>query len=172
MTNSIQGHVDPWWHDEHTKLDYQYLPMKNTHDIERWHSQGYQGVTLNGGIVNMKVLKDNMPAFAEPFMTVFDWQHVGIAFYCMKTLDLQPMHQDHYLAYKKLIKYDGDGSNIWRSVIFMEDWKSGHYLEVDGQPIVNWRQGDWVAWQYDTAHMAVNVGTENRYTVQITGIKK
>ena len=172
MTNSIQGHVDPWWNEDFKQLSYEYKPLKNVNDVERWKSEGYHNVTLNGGIVDMKVLKDNMPDYAKPFMTMFDWEHVGIAFYKMKLLDLQPLHQDHYIAYKKIINYQGDGSDIWRAVIFLEDWKSGHYIEVEGCPILNWNKGDWVQWRYDTPHMAANLGIEDRYTVQITGIKK
>jgi len=51
----------------------------------------------------------------------------------------------------------------------LEDWKPGHYLEVNGKPYVNWQAGDTVEWAYDTPHMAANIGLEDRYTLQITG---
>jgi hypothetical protein len=54
----------------------------------------------------------------------------------------------------------------------MEDWKSGHYMEVDGNPIVNWNRGDYVMWNYDVPHYAGNFGIEPRYTMQITGTTK
>jgi len=33
------------------------------------------------------------------------------------------------------------------------------------------KSGDWISWNYDTPHMAANIGTEPRYTLQITGHK-
>jgi hypothetical protein len=53
--------------------------------------------------------------------------------------------------------------------VLLEDWQSGHYLEVDGVPVVNWHAGQVVQWVYDVPHMAANIGLEDRYTLQITG---
>jgi ectoine hydroxylase-related dioxygenase (phytanoyl-CoA dioxygenase family) len=60
--------------------------------------------------------------------------------------------------------------DVGRAVIFLEDWKSGHYFEIDEVPIVNWKKGDYILWKNDTSHMAANLGKENRYTMQVTGI--
>ena len=32
------------------------------------------------------------------------------------------------------------------------------------------KKGDYVMWKNDVPHMAANLGRENRYTMQITGI--
>ena len=53
--------------------------------------------------------------------------------------------------------------------MLLEDWKPGHYLEVNGKPYVNWLAGKTVEWYYDVPHMAANIGLEDRYTLQITG---
>ena len=53
--------------------------------------------------------------------------------------------------------------------MLLEDWKPGHYLEVDSKPYVAWKAGDTVEWVYDLPHMAANIGLEDRYTLQITG---
>jgi hypothetical protein len=60
-------------------------------------------------------------------------------------------------------------TTIRRALLLLEDWKPGHYLEVAGQPYVNWRAGDVIEWAYDEPHMAANIGLEDRYTLQITG---
>ena len=52
----------------------------------------------------------------------------------------------------------------------MEDWQSGHVFEIEKQPIVEWRAGDYVVWKNDTLHLAANVGKTSRYTLQITGV--
>jgi hypothetical protein len=59
--------------------------------------------------------------------------------------------------------------NVRRVLVLLEDWKSGHYLEVDQIGIINWSAGDYVIWNYDCQHAASNIGIEDRYTLQITG---
>ena len=51
----------------------------------------------------------------------------------------------------------------------LDDWKPGHYLEIDGVGVVNWIAGDYFIWDSDVRHAASNIGTEDRYTLQITG---
>lgn len=159
------GHVDPWWDDEFKSLEYQYFPIKNTWDETRWRSQGYTNITLNGALY---ASPRSMPAYADPFLSMFDWKDQGIGFFRMKTLEMFPLHQDHYTTYQQKFNLS-DSKNIWRCVVFMEDWKSGHYFEIGGDPMVKWSRGDWVAWNDDVPHFAGNFGTEDRYTVQITG---
>ena len=68
------GHVDPWWDDNFKTLDYKYIPIKNTHDEQRWKNEGYKNVTLNGALYNMS---NPMPEYATPFFTLFDWLEIG-----------------------------------------------------------------------------------------------
>ena len=162
------GHVNPWWDDSFKDLDYQYLPIKNTFDEDRWHNQGYASVRLNGATVNMKRLMEDMPAYAEPFLTMFDWENVGLAYYRQNTLDMFPAHADSYISYRKLWNIT-DPKQVWRCIVFLEDWKSGHYFEIDGVAHLNWQRGDYCVWNYDVPHFAANIGVEPRYTMQITG---
>jgi len=165
------GHVTPWWDDSFKQLPFEYIPIKNTFDEDRWKSEGYTGITLNGMTVTMKTLEENMPEYAKPFLTMFDWDHVGLNYYCQNTLNIFPLHYDSYISYRKMWSIE-DPARIWRCVVFLEDWKSGHYLEVDGVAHVNWRKGDYVLWNNDTPHFAANIGKEPRYTMQITGVQR
>ena len=63
----------------------------------------------------------------------------------------------------------GNEHKIRRAIVFLEDWKSGHYLELQGKPIVEWKKGFTVIGAYDAPHMAANIGLNPRYTLQITG---
>ena len=162
-----RGHIEPWWDDSFKDLPYQYRPIKNTWDEERWKQAGYVNVTLNGALYGMPNL---MPTYSEPFTRLFGWTNVGIGFFRMNTLEMFPVHQDHYVSYQK--KFDiTDPTAIWRCIVFLEDWKSGHYMEVDEEPIVAWKRGDYVMWNYDVPHFAGNFGMEPRYTMQITGVQ-
>jgi hypothetical protein len=72
-------------------------------------------------------------------------------------------------VYRK--KFNLELNQIHRVLIFLEDWKSGHYFEVDGQPFFNYKAGTFVAWYGNTKHMAANIGQDMRYTLQLTGWK-
>jgi hypothetical protein len=163
-----QGQIKPWWDDSFKELDYVYVPLTNTDDLIRWLNEGYRCNNLNGGSYNMK---RSLPDYGKPFLTLFDWDNVGITFFKMVTCDILPLHQDKYNRYRKMFDIT-DPSVIWRCIVFLEDWKSGHYIEVDGEPIVKWRRGDYVMWNNDVEHFAGNFGTEPRYTVQITGMTR
>lgn len=162
------GHINPWWNEDYKSLDYIYVPIKNTHDEERWIKEGYRGVTLNGALYSMP---RPMPNYADNFLNIFDWENQGLVFFRMLTLEMFPKHQDHYTSYKEKFNIT-DPYKIWRAVVFLEDWRSGHYFEVDNKPIVEWQKGDYVAWNYDTPHFAGNFGRDPRYTMQITGTQR
>jgi len=162
------GHVTPWWNDSFKQLDYVWTPLTNDDDEKRWKQEGYVGLTLNGAIYNNK---RPMPDYAKPFLTLFDWDNVGISFFRMDTMCALPLHQDQYNTYRKLFNITDPGV-IWRCIVFLEDWKSGHYFEIDGSAHMNWRAGDYVAWNNDVPHYAGNFGLEPRYTMQITGMQR
>ena len=78
-----------------------------------------------------------------------------------------PHHVDkHYLVRKEF----GEGETN-RYLIFLEDWKRGHYYEIHDQPFVKWKAGDWVKFSNDDWHLAGNMGEEPFYSAQITVLK-
>lgn len=162
------GHVDPWWGTHHRELEYHYFPYRDTDTIDLWRSQGYNNSNFGGGIYSMS---RGLPTWAEKFQSMFeDWMDTGIAIYSMKTGDLLPNHSDHYSNYLRMFNVRAE--DVWRAVVFLEDWQSGHYFEIDKKPRMPWRAGDWVCWNNDVPHSAANLGIQTRYTVQITGTKK
>jgi hypothetical protein len=163
-----RGHIEPWWDDSFKELSYEYYPIKNTWDEERWRKEGYCDITLNGALYGMP---SPMPTYSEPFTRLFGWTNVGIGFFRMNTLEMFPVHQDHYVSYQQKFNIT-DPTMIWRCIVFLEDWKSGHYMEIDEEPIVNWRRGNYVMWNYNVPHFAGNFGIEPRYTMQITGVQQ
>lgn len=75
-----------------------------------------------------------------------------------------PYHQDkHYWLQEKYGKGD-----TWRYLIFLEDWKQGHYFEIYDKPFVEWRAGDWIKFHQKDWHIASNAGTSPFYSVQVT----
>ena len=168
MNKYFRGHVEPWWNDDFKTLDYIYTPLNNPSHYDKWISQGYNGVTLNGGSYDQP---RPMPDYAEPFFQLFNWESTTISFFRMLTLEILPKHSDQYLRYREVFNIV-EPASIWRAIVFLEDWRSGHWFEVGDEPIVPWQRGDYVVWNFDTEHAAGNFGTSPRYTCQITGVKK
>jgi hypothetical protein len=160
-----QGLVEPFWGLEHRYLNYQREMFNCEEDLIKWRSQGYSQTHFTGSMYDMKNI---MPDWCNRFFSIFEnSENVGLSFYRMDTCNILPHHRDTYSYYKKLFNIENNRS-IWRAIIFLEDWKPGHIFEIEQEPITKWRAGEYVLWQYDSEHMAANLGLEPRYTAQIT----
>jgi hypothetical protein len=164
----IKYHIERFWDDEFKTIDYIREPFNDPASVSTWFSQGYQD-KICGELADMR---HHLPSWAGKFVEIYEaqgWKDVGLAFYRMGTGTVMPVHSDLYKRYIELFNLQGKENLIHRALMLLEDWKSGHYLEVNGVPYVNWRAGDIVEWIYDAPHMAANIGLEDRYTLQITG---
>jgi len=159
-----QGLVEPFWNLKHRELDYEREPFNCKEDITLWRQQGYSQKYFTGEMYDMK---KQLPDWTAPFFSIFEGKNVGLSFYKMDTCNILPYHRDTYNYYKTLFNIENP-NDIWRAVIFLEDWKPGHIFEIDNVPITQWKAGEWVLWQYDTPHMAANLGLDPRYTAQLT----
>tara|TARA_B100000212_G_scaffold341814_1_gene326210 strand:- start:2265 stop:2489 length:225 start_codon:yes stop_codon:yes gene_type:complete len=65
--------------------------------------------------------------------------------------------------------FEVDRKDVYRALLFLEDWSGGQYLEANHKAITNWKAGDFVLWQADVDHASSNIGTKDRYALQITG---
>jgi hypothetical protein len=75
-----------------------------------------------------------------------------------------PWHQDkHYVLQEKF----GSGDTS-RFLVFLEDWKTGHYFEIHNQPIVKWKRGDYLHFQRKDWHLSGNMGLEPFFSAQVT----
>lgn len=167
-THAVAFNIPCFWDSSYLDLDYTIESFNNPADINRWLSQGYPG-KFTGAMCDMRHAQ---PQWNYKFVDIFDklgWQDIGTSYYCMSSGTILPVHQDTYQRYIELFDLQGQEQSIHRAIVFLEDWASGHYLEIDQTPIVKWKQGDVVVWKYDTLHMAANMGLTPRYTLQITG---
>ena len=160
--------IEQFWDEEYKSLQYISEPFNAPIDVATWISQGYQS-KICGDLCDMR---HELPSWNNKFIEHFEslgWNDIGCAYYRMSTGTVMPVHQDRYVRYIDLFKLRGQEHRIRRALVMLEDWKSGHYLEVLGEPVTNWKAGQVFEWTYDTPHMAANIGLENRYTLQITG---
>lgn len=163
-------HINKFWDDEYKRLDYSLEPFNDPVSLARWTIQGYTG-PFTGAMCDMRSLQ---PSWNERFIRIFEargYKEIGTSYYRMDTNTVLPVHRDLYTRYIDLFKLQGQEYWIYRTIVFLEDWSSGHYFEIDGQAITGWRAGDAVEWRYDVDHMAANLGLLPRYTLQITGYK-
>lgn len=165
---SFKYHIDQFWDNEFKTLNYISEPFNDPDTVALWQRQGYTN-KICGDLCDMRHV---LPGWADRFIKIYTelgWKNIGIAFYRMPTGTVMPVHQDLYKRYIELFDLQGREHTIKRALLLLQDWKSGHYLEVDGKAYTNWHAGDVVEWVYSTPHMAANLGLEDRYTLQITG---
>ena len=165
----VKSHISRFWDDEFKNLVYVDESFNDNVNVERWLAQGYAN-KFTGAMCDLRYPQ---PCWNHLFVKMFEaqgWQDVGTSYYRMSTGTILPTHQDLYLRYIDVFKLHGQEQRIRRAVVFLEDWQSGHYLEMNGKPVVDWQAGDWVCWEGNFPHAAANVGKTPRYTLQITGI--
>jgi hypothetical protein len=157
--------VENSWGIKHRELNYlRQEPFNDPIAIKEWCDAGHRYEKYTGVMLDHR---DGIPSWALEIGNHFGLQNTGISLYKMTTGTILPTHRDRYVRYKKV--YNLDLNDVMRVVVFLEDWQSGHYCEIDSVPVVNWHAGDCVAWINDVPHMAANIGDADRYTMQITG---
>lgn len=164
----IKYKLEAFWDDEYKRLDYIQEQFNDPAKLAEWQDIGYKNVAT-GFMCDMR---SPQPSWNDKIVAHFaelGWKNIGTSYYRMGAGTILPEHSDLYKKYIELFNLQGKEHTIRRAVIFLEDWRQGHYLDIMGSPIVNWRAGDTVEWTYDTPHSAANVGIQDRYTLQVTG---
>ena len=164
----IKFNIAPFWDDSFKHLDYDVETFNNPDDIDKWTHLGFPN-KFTGAMCDMRRTQPMWnQEIINRFETLLGWQNIGTSYYRMDPGTILPCHRDTYKRYIEIFKLDNPQS-VHRAIVFLEDWTSGHYLEINDEPIVKWSAGDVVTWQYDTPHLAANMGYTPRYTLQITG---
>ena len=144
--------------------------------VERWKSRGHLYVNYTGllreeyrGVPDWcHAIVDN---FKKKYIPIGDqWyflKDTSLSLYRMPPGTIMPEHEDTYPRFREIYN-EPDINKICRILIFLDDWKTGHYFELDREPYVKWSKGDYLWWVGDTSHLAANLGMEDRYTMQIT----
>jgi hypothetical protein len=97
-------------------------------------------------------------------------EHAVIAIHRQDPGQILPWHLDRFFMLKRL--YPKDKRPIYRFLMFMEDWKIGHILEIEDTILTTWKRGDVIVWHPGTLHLSANVGLEKKWTCNITGFLK
>lgn len=79
-----------------------------------------------------------------------------------------PCHEDTF--YKFASVHEIDPYKCCRVNIFLEDWQSGHYFEINEKSVLHWKRGDAIIIRRDEPHLSGNMGMTTKYTMQVTGV--
>ena len=110
-----------------------------------------------------------MPEWCNDIANELGLTNCGFVFYKMPTGVVMPTHSDHFARYCQV--FNVEKKDVWRAIMFLDNWHPGHYFEIEGTPIVDYVKGDYVMWASDAPHAASNIGLNDRWTLQITGTK-
>lgn len=102
------------------------------------------------------------------YMNHKGWKNFAWCFYKLRPGCWVPPHKDHFHNYAKFYKVENK-NKIKRAIVFLEDWKPGHVFGMNNKIIINWKAEETYEWAYDVEHWGGNFGTEDRYTLQLTG---
>jgi hypothetical protein len=160
-----QGHVDPWWDLQHRDLNYINEKFDDTYSLREWRRLGYTQARFAGDMYDMTHAE---PDWIVPFRTIFPFERFSWNLCRMPPGRVLPARKDTYDRFK-LVHGLETTHNVVCTIVFLEDWASGHYLEMNGRPFTGWRAGDWVSWRNDFLHLTANMGQTDRYTLQLTG---
>ena len=79
-----------------------------------------------------------------------------------------PEHFDTFYKFSK--NNNCKKEDVCRLNFFLEEWKTGHYFEILGEPFVKWNKMNFKIIRYNEPHLSGNMGMEPKYTMQITGL--
>lgn len=159
-----------WDIESFKELEWFRKPFNDPDQLQKWRNLGFTHENYNGLLVDSSK-PGAVPSWAwDLARNNFDYENISVSLFCMMPGDIIPEHQDTYKKYIEVYKVE-DPTSIWRTVVMLEDWHSGHYLEIDGIAQIDWRAGSAFSWNWNTPHLAANIGKTPRYTLQITGTK-
>jgi len=92
---------------------------------------------------------------------------VSVSAIKQKPGNIIPKHRDMFFKIKE--QFPESKEELVRANIFLEDWKSGHYLEFDEQPHYHWKANEGYLINNEVIHLSANAGLEDKYTLQISG---
>ena len=158
----IKGKIAITWKEQ----DYIDLPYD---DVTKVVGRSDYAVNTNNYNVGVSSVYENLPQVFHDAVKFLNLSKTVIAINRMTPEQILPFHTDKYATYKKRNNVLDD-EDIKRVIVFLHDQKAGHQLWINDQICVG-PAGSYFGWNIGDEHMAANFGKENRYVLQVTGIK-
>jgi hypothetical protein len=159
----IRGNIDVTWSvEDYTNLEW----YKNTNPLEKFDADGISTNLYKD--IDTYICNSNIPNVFYKVADQFNLKNCVIAINKMVPGQILPYHSDKYLAYISRNNISLN-SSITRIIVFLHDQKLGHQLWIDNDICLG-KAGSYYGWRNNTKHMSANLGSENRYILQITGV--
>jgi len=158
----INGQIAVTW----TEQDYKNLQFN---DVENVVSRSDYSANTDNYNVAVSSVFENLPQVFHDAVKFLDLQKTVIAVNRMTPEQILPFHTDKYATYKKRNNVS-DHADIKRVIVFLHDQKAGHQLWIEDKICVG-PAGSYFGWNTGDEHMAANFGKQDRYVLQVTGIK-
>ncbi len=169
MATHDSFNIARFWDDEFKSLDYIKEKFNDPETEIKWQDAGFRG-PFGGWMCDMR---SPQPSWNQKFIDFFEryehWKDIGTSYYRMDPGSGLPEHVDTYRKYIELFDLKGQEHKIRRAVVFLEDRKPGHFAECQDRGYSDWIAGFTLVWPWNAPHSAFNMGSEPRYTLQITG---
>ena len=141
------------------------------HVNPKYQEEAKELTSLGYGDLNTTVYQlfdDDIPNELHEFAkTIFSKYQISVTM--IPPGSVIPEHYDTMYSFQNKTNVNIDDSDIVRLNIFMKDWESGHYFELNRKSYTHWKQGDCISILPSVRHLAGNFGKTKRYTLQITG---
>jgi|TARA_R110000823_G_scaffold312408_1_gene439036 hypothetical protein len=158
----IKGQISVTW----TEQDYKSLQYD---DVDKVVGRSDYAVNTDNYNVAVSSVFKNLPQVFHNAVKFLNLKKVVVAVNRMIPEQILPFHTDKYKTYKKRNNI-ADIDEITRVIIFLHDQKAGHQLWIKDKVCVG-PAGSYFGWSKGVEHMAANFGNEDRYILQVTGIK-
>lgn len=159
----IKGNIPVIWDEQDYKKLNWVLPEPDKHE-EKFNAT----VDITKYQVGVSMCYENLPKVLLDAGKMFELEKTVVAVNKLEPGQILPFHRDKFAAYKKRNNIL-DSDNIIRIIVFLHDQKAGHQLWINDEICLG-NAGSYFGWLKDTEHMAANLGHEDRYIMQITGV--
>ena len=157
----MQGEIPVTWN----KNDYQNLIWVTNREPEEKLNATVDTARYDVGVY---MCYENLPKVFKQAGESFGLDQTVVAVNKLVPGQVLPYHTDKYETYKKRNDIL-DTDNIKRIIVFLHDQKAGHQLWIKDKICIG-TAGTFFGWDQGTEHMAANLGQEDRYILQVTGI--
>lgn len=158
-----KGTIEPTW-TESCYVDQEYTERNSSYAHTGFVKTDKHPIPVTGWVCNQ-----NVPEVFWNIAKEFEFEKYVIALNMLKPGNIIPFHKDTYYRFRNNFEIARDTS-IHRVIVFLHDPKPGHQLWIEDDICLG-KKGSYYGWIDNTSHMAANLGYENRYVLQITGIK-
>ena len=165
-TETERGHFGAIWQNEHKFLPYK-RPELTSYQQSLYDLSGYKdmagAIKFNAEVYDEPVV----PLWARDIGRMFGLYEQTFVFLKLNAFDIAPPHKPSIVEYCETRNADPD--DVYFTILMMEDWHSGQYLEINNIGYTNWKKGDWFKFQSEIEISYGNVGKQNIYMLFATG---